>query len=66
LGYFFQQFRLRIIFGEKWAGLHFGRFFTNSSGHLAQEYHYFKLLSGGRRQANLSVYEIVAGKEGFK
>jgi hypothetical protein len=30
---FLQQYKLCMDFDKKWVGLHFGRFFPNSSGH---------------------------------
>jgi hypothetical protein len=35
-GYFFPGENYTFIFTKKWIGLHFGRFFTNSSGHRAR------------------------------
>jgi hypothetical protein len=34
--YFVSTFKMCVNFWQKWARLHFGRFFTNSSGPLAQ------------------------------
>jgi hypothetical protein len=34
-GLLFPQLRLSIKIDKKWVGPHFGRFFTNSSGHPA-------------------------------
>jgi hypothetical protein len=50
-GYFFPPWRLRIKKCHKWVGLHFGRFFTNSSGHPGRKLRLCK-------KANISTMNI--------